>query len=121
MSASPQDELLIKQTIRNQALLAMHLSLKNRRDVNALIFRLDVGVIDIKFGDAKGGLAHILNRRRIDGTLDVQTTDELLQDLAGCIAFGRKSLSVATDKTERITLASGEVGVVLSKNVGERA
>lgn len=118
---TPAEELLIKQAIYGQASLAIQIAFENHRDVNSLVYRPDVGVIDIRIGDSKSGLLHIVNQRQRDGTLTIQSQKEMFNDLALCIGFGSIERKIQSEMSLRLELGLGQIGVIVTRNAGENA
>lgn len=110
-----------KTATYNQTLLALEICWKTKKDAPRLIVRTDVGVIDVRFGNDRGGLKHLIEQRRKDGTLDFISIHELFQAIAKSIALGQKSIQSQNPISQRIELSLGESSTILVKNKNENA
>lgn len=96
---------------------AMNKALLDKADVNRAMWRSDLGWIDFPWGDAKKGVAHILERRQSqDGLTERAATKLLTEDLVDVIASGTTIRRTDIERASRLVIRKGAVEAILTRN-----
>lgn len=120
-AASVKEEISKAQNATQLAGL-MQKAIDESKDIPNAFKRDDMNSpIDLRAGNQKSGLIHIVEQRTKDGTLSIISQKELFEAIALTILSGNLEVQAETKGNQRIKITKNDSCAVLAKNSNENA